>query len=108
MNIIVRINKILVARNWEWADLARAMGMSEQRLNNWKNRSVPAGQLRNIERALGIARYSLEDESQDDETIKAVADFSWVYDNANETGRAFLRSAVQAVRQAYVNADRRS
>lgn len=40
--LIERIQGRLDSLFWGWADLARAMGMTEKRLNNWRTRGVPA------------------------------------------------------------------
>lgn len=45
---------------WNWGDLARLMGMAEQRVNNWRNRGIPARELRKVEAALKLPRYALD------------------------------------------------
>lgn len=91
-----------------WADLARAMGLSEQRVNNWRTRGIPAAQIRNIEAALGLKRYALdEDYTPDDEVAAVISEFSWVYRNATEKGREILRDALRIAREVYVEVDRR-
>lgn len=60
MELIERIQDRLDYLGWSWADLARAMGMIEQRVNNWRTRGIPARELRNVEFALMLPRYSLE------------------------------------------------
>jgi len=60
MELIERIQARLDYLGWSWADLARAMGMVEQRVNNWRTRGVPARELRNVEAALKVPRYALD------------------------------------------------
>lgn len=63
MEIIKRIQARLEDLGWGWADLARALDITEQRLNNWKKRGIPAGQIKSVANALGITRYQLEGEA---------------------------------------------
>jgi hypothetical protein len=60
MELIERISARLDSLGWGWADLARAMGIAEQRVNNWKSRGVPARELRNVESALKLPHYALD------------------------------------------------
>lgn len=60
MELIERISARLDDLGWRWADLARAMGMTEQRLNNWRIRGVPARELRNVEASLKLPQYALD------------------------------------------------
>lgn len=87
-----------------WADLARAMNISEQRLNNWRTRGVPIAQVRNLESALGLARYALDfDDPPTGEVDSAiVSEFSYVYSHASDDGKALLINTIRAVRKAYI------
>ena len=60
LELIERIHARLDHLGWGWADLARAMGLTEQRVNNWRTRGVPARELRNVELALKLPRYALD------------------------------------------------
>lgn len=60
LELIERIHARLDHFGWGWADLARAMGLTEQRVNNWRTRGVPARELRNVELALKLPRYALD------------------------------------------------
>jgi len=60
MELIKRISTQLDHLGWGWADLARTMGITEQRANNWRYRGVPARELRNVEAALRLPRFALE------------------------------------------------
>ena len=60
MELIERISTRLDHLGWNWADLARAMRIAEQRVNNWKSRGVPARELRKVEAALKLPRYALD------------------------------------------------
>ena len=103
MDLIKRIDAILDARAWGWADLARAMGLSEQRVNNWRSRGVPAAQVRNIEAALGLKRYALDEESAaEDEAASVIAEFAYVYRHVSVEGRHFLRDMIASVKRAYM------
>lgn len=62
MDIVERINNKLVAKGWSWSDLARVMEITPERINNWKKRGVPAGQIKSIAIALGMQRHELEDD----------------------------------------------
>ncbi|HEY6021833.1 MAG TPA: hypothetical protein VIY48_18810 [Candidatus Paceibacterota bacterium] len=109
MDLIKRIDAILVAREWGWADLARKMQLSEQRVNNWRTRGVPAAQIRHIETALGLKRYALDEEySEEDEADAAVAEFSWVYRNVSPEGRSVLTDAVTFVKRSFIKKERRT
>lgn len=58
--VIDRIQNRMDFLRWGWADLARAMGITEQRVNNWRTRGVPTRELRNVEVALKVPRYALD------------------------------------------------
>lgn len=58
--LIVRVSARLDYLGWNWADLARAMGMAEQRVNNWRSRGIPARELRKVEATLKFPRYALD------------------------------------------------
>jgi transcriptional regulator with XRE-family HTH domain len=58
--LIGRIQERLDSLRWNWSDLARALGMSEQRLTNWKKRGVPASKARSVELALKLPRFALD------------------------------------------------
>jgi len=80
MEVIERIQDRLDHLGWSWADLARAMGMVEQRVNNWRTRGVPARELRNVEASLKLPRYALDDadtqqtvEEEHDELLDVVS-----------------------------------
>jgi len=108
MGLIKKIDAILNEREWAWPDLARAMNLSEQRVNNWRTRGVPAVQVRNLEAALGLKRYALDDEhTTGDEASTVITEFSWVYRNATDKGREILRNAISLARELYVESDRR-
>lgn len=108
MNLIKKVDSILQAREWGWADLARAMGLSEQRVNNWRTRGIPAAKVRDIETALGLKRYALdEDQTETDEAAKVIADFTWLYKNVTAEGRSFLRDMLVSVRRSFVPEERR-
>lgn len=109
MDITKKVDAILRAREWGWADLARAMGLSEQRVNNWRTRGIPAAHIRNIEAALGLKRYALdEDQTEADEAAQVIAEFSWLYRNVTAEGREFLRSMLVSVKRSFVPEERRS
>lgn len=71
MNQVEKINEILRLRELGWADLAREMGLTEQRVNNWRTRGVPAGQLRAVEVALGLKRFALEDDAEREKDVES-------------------------------------
>lgn len=103
MDLTKRIDAILSARNWGWADLARLMDVSPQRVNNWRLRGVPANKLRAIEAALGLKRYALEEEqSEDDEAMAAAAQFAWVYKNVSPEGRSVLIDTIAFVKRSFI------
>jgi len=109
MDLIKRIDRILEAREWGWADLARAMELSEQRVNNWRTRGVPAAKVRAVEAALGLKRYALDDEhTEEDETAAVATEFSWVYRNVTAEGRSVLRDVIVFVKRSFLAADRRT
>lgn len=63
MDIVEKINKRLGQMGesgWTWSDLAREMEITPERINNWKKRGVPAGQIKHIAAALGMQRLELE------------------------------------------------
>ena len=60
MDIIEKINAKLELLEWTWADLARAMKITEQRVNNRKKRGVPAGQIKHVAATIGMQRHELE------------------------------------------------
>ena len=109
MDLVKKIDRILAAREWGWADLARAMELSEQRVNNWRTRGVPAAKVRAIESALGLKRYALDEEhTVEDETAAVVSEFSWVYRNVTAEGRSVLRDVIAFVKRSFIAADRRT
>lgn len=97
-----KVNAILEARGWGWADLARAMSLMEQRVNNWRTRGIPASQVRNVEAALGLVRYSLDEEAvAEDEAAAAIAEFALTYREITDDGREFLRDIIGFARRTY-------
>lgn len=66
-----------------WADLARVLETSEQRLNNWKRRGVPAAQYAPVAGALGwsVDQLIIGTEAPNDGTAQAathaVSDSDW-------------------------------
>lgn len=69
-----RIQSVLNSLRWGWADLARAMGLAEQRVNNWRTRGIPARELRSVETALKLPRYTLDIAEEDlDEFLDVVS-----------------------------------
>lgn len=109
MDLIKRIDAILTDREWGWADLARKMDLSEQRVNNWRTRGIPAAQVRKIETALGLKRYALDEEhTEADEATEAISEFAWLYRNVTSEGRGFLRDMLASVRRSFVPAERRT
>lgn len=109
MSLVKKIDAILNAREQGWADLARLMDLSPQRVNNWRIRGVPAAQIRHIEAALGLKRYALdEDATAVDETSAAIAEFSRVYRAVTAEGRRFLRDTVAFVERSFVATERRT
>lgn len=102
-----KVNAILEARELGWADLARAMDLSEQRVNNWRTRGIPAGQVRAVEAALGLKRYALDEEAvAEDEAAAVVAEFAMIYREITEEGREFLRDTIGFARRTFA-ADRK-
>lgn len=77
--LIERIQGRLDSLLWGWADLARAMEMTEQRLNNWKTRGVPARELRKVEAALKLPRYALDVDAHQQEGEHAALLEAWGY-----------------------------
>lgn len=109
MELIDRIKRALDQKGMGWADLARAMKISEQRLNNWRTRGVPAAQVRNVEAAIGLPRYFLDyDDPAHVDDSAVVAEFAWVYRHASDDGKALLVNTVGAVKRAYCPVDRKS
>lgn len=109
MDLIKKIDAILEGMEWGWADLARKMELSEQRVNNWRTRGIPAAKVRDIEAALGLKRYALDDEhTEADEATEAISEFTWLYRNVTAEGRDFLRNMLASVRRAFVPAERRA
>lgn len=112
MSQVEMVDKILNDREWGWADLARKMGLSEQRVNNWRKRGIPAGKLRAVEEALGLKRFALEGDAEEPDDfyrmakqrglIGPVADFEWTYNHVTEEGKKFLMSAISAAKSAYI------
>jgi hypothetical protein len=85
------------------------MGLSEQRVNNWRTRGVPAAKVRHIETALGLKRYALDEETTaEDEAAEAISEFSWVYRNVTVEGRSFLRDTVAFVKRSFMSTERRT
>lgn len=97
-----KVDAILRAREWGWADLARAMDLSEQRVNHWRTRGIPAAQVRNVESALGLKRYALdEDAVAEDEAAAMIAEFAVIYREITDDGRGFLRDVIGFARRTY-------
>lgn len=48
-----RVDAELIRRGQTWAQLGREIGATDQRMNNWKRRGVPASQYQAIATALG-------------------------------------------------------
>lgn len=73
MDQVEKINELLGAMGWGWADLARAMDLTEQRVNNWRKRGIPANQLRAVEDALGMKRFALEDDEVEEDGVRELS-----------------------------------
>ena len=104
MKTTAKVETLLKARAWGWADLARALGISEQRVNHWRTRGIPARMVRDVEFALGLKRYTLdEDAVAEDEVAAVIAEFSLIYREINEDGRNFLKDVMGFARRTYSN-----
>jgi hypothetical protein len=56
-NIMERIEQLMheKAPDWRWSDLARAMGVTDQNIYNWRKRGVPAGRHKKLAQVLGVS-----------------------------------------------------
>jgi phage repressor protein C with HTH and peptisase S24 domain len=50
-----RIEEKLSAKGWSWADFARALNTTDQRVYNWRKRGVPKSEADRIAKALGCS-----------------------------------------------------
>lgn len=48
-----RVDAELTRRNWTWAQLGRKINATDQRINNWKHRDIPAKEYLAVASALG-------------------------------------------------------
>ncbi len=55
MTPIERIKTLLDERGDNWADLARALGTTDQRVYNWRKRGLPEAEGHRVARALGVS-----------------------------------------------------
>lgn len=115
MKEIERIDARLQELEWGWADLARALSMTEQRINNWKKRGIPARELRKIEDALKMHRYALDGQGEDltpktdeDGIVEAINLFVSAYRAITQDGRTFMMNAIKTARAIYPKEDRRT
>lgn len=58
-DVYSRVDALLKMRGLSWADLARATGYTEQRMNNWKRRGVPTTAYKALAGALRVSLDSL-------------------------------------------------
>lgn len=74
---IETVLRLAAAQEWTQARLARELGVSEQRLTNWKRRGMPTDYDRQVAEKLGVGvdvLYGRDDTSSADKATKITAD----------------------------------
>lgn len=90
-------------------EIARRVGVSAPTVTDWESgniRNIDGENLVNLANVLKVTAEWLMfgTRNLDGQASTLAAEFAWVYEHANEEGRAFLRNTVKVVSETFVPA----